>query len=1044
MRKLMIALPLWLFLFIPFAMQAQERQRPICGFDHQLQQWRQNPMFAKQLQQQDDEILKMIQSGRIQPETGLHSDPLFTIPVVFHVIHTGGAIGTTYNPPDADILAVLKELNDYFKGIAPNMSGGVGNIQIQFEIAKRDPNCNPTSGIVRVNGSSLAQYPQSGVNFLGTLGTPASQVKAFSRWDPSRYMNIWIVNKIDAQDGYTVGESVTGGFSSFPGVGDPQQDGVVLLAALAFPGYGDILAHEAGHFLDLYHPFQGSENNLQCPPNTNCLTDGDRVCDTDPVTLNRTTAGVFNFSCRTGINSCTISPYSINTERNIMAYTECKNLFTAGQKQRMLAAMQLPSRASLANSLGATPPDQGPVLCPPRINFALGSFTISEGQAGGQVECRKFIDLLLPITISVPPTANATVQLSTSGSALSSDDFILTTNDNFEAPSQTLTFPAGVKDNRIVKIRMFNDGYIESEETLEINFTVNANGGNAEKGTTFPTFRLTITDNDLEPDLTLIKTAQVGTSSANLGNSTGSAPLNAREASRRSAWIVRASELKGAGLNAGDITDIALFLNKLSSRPFTNLQIRMAHTTLNYLVEGGSANVLTGTQTVASFTSYTTVNEWNNFSLQTPFAWDGNRNLYIEMCYDNGNTSTSTLSDVVRGYSDGGTSGQGAMYWQNNINCTGVFSTLSSFGSGFKPTTRFTINQGSGLIASELNETSESYLGPQGELYFFSTNGRIVAKIRNLTNWDYGCVQVRLDRSGTGTKPFINLNTAQAITDKTISVTPQRDNPNGQYRITLYYRKSEVDGYKAATGNLWSQVNIAKTPDPIGQYTPGQVPLSQAVMGTDPIRAVFGIDSSISATFTGGFSGFGAILGTTILPVQWLSFTGKMEAGQARLSWSTASEDNNERFEVEHSMDARDFMVIGKVNSQGSGQGIRNYNFSHIKPVAGMNFYRIRQVDKDGRATTSNVIGLQLDAATHAPRIFPNPARDMLWLDLGRDAGRQVMWELYSAEMKLLKKGMVPAGVNRQGVNVQSLPAGWYVLRLIKSDEVSTLKFIKE
>ena len=111
------------------------------------------------------------------------------------------------------------------------------------------------------------------------------------------------------------------------------------------------LPHEIGHALNLYHPFQGSANNTQCPANANCTTDGDRVCDTDPIFNNfNAGTGVYSFACRTGANVCAPpNNYTINTESNFMSYTNCYTLFTNGQKARAQAAMSLPSRASLVD-----------------------------------------------------------------------------------------------------------------------------------------------------------------------------------------------------------------------------------------------------------------------------------------------------------------------------------------------------------------------------------------------------------------------------------------------------------------------------------------------------------------------------------------------------------------------------------------------------------------------------------------------------------------------------------------------------------------------
>src|SRR6187402_3577758 len=110
---------------------------------------------------------------------------LYTIPVVVHVIHTGGAIGTIYNPTDAQILGAIDYLNAVYNGTEANLSGGVGDLQIQFAIAKRDPNCNATNGINRVDGSGVPGYVTGGVNAQTGGGADEVSVKDLSRWNPS-------------------------------------------------------------------------------------------------------------------------------------------------------------------------------------------------------------------------------------------------------------------------------------------------------------------------------------------------------------------------------------------------------------------------------------------------------------------------------------------------------------------------------------------------------------------------------------------------------------------------------------------------------------------------------------------------------------------------------------------------------------------------------------------------------------------------------------------------------------------------------------------
>jgi hypothetical protein len=269
---------------------------------------------------------------------------LYTIPVVVHVVHTGGAVGTTYNPSTAQITGAIDYLNQVYAGTYTGTEG-VGDIQIQFALATRDPNCNATTGIERIDWSGNATYVSNGINAATSSGISDLTLKNATRWNPSSYYNIWVVNKIDGADG-TSGQFIAG--FAYLADGPAMYDGIIMLATQMKTGQ-KTLPHEIGHALYLYHPFQGSSDNTVCPTNSDCTTDGDKVCDTDPITYNQS-GGVVNFTCRSGTNSCTGTAYSINTEHNYMNYTSCYTLFTAGQKTRMLAAMALPDRASLVNS----------------------------------------------------------------------------------------------------------------------------------------------------------------------------------------------------------------------------------------------------------------------------------------------------------------------------------------------------------------------------------------------------------------------------------------------------------------------------------------------------------------------------------------------------------------------------------------------------------------------------------------------------------------------------------------------------------------------
>ena len=95
--------------------------------------------------------------------------------------------------------------------------------------------------------------------------------------------------------------------------------------------------------------------------------------------------------------------------------------------------------------------------------------------------------------------------------------------------------------------------------------------------------------------------------------------------------------------------------------------------------------------------------------------------------------------------------------------------------------------------------------------------------------------------------------------------------------------------------------------------------------------------------------------GNEILPVELVSFEAYKEAAKIKLDWITASEENSDRFVIEHSTDARDFLAIGERTAAGFSNTKLNYDYEHSNPVSGINYYRLRQIDLDGAQELSDI-----------------------------------------------------------------------------------------
>lgn len=276
-----------------------------------------------------------------QSSRNILANEVIIIPVVIHVLYNT----PEQNISDAQILSQLQSLNKDFRKLnadtanTPNAFKGVSaDAQIVFCLARRDPQGNATSGIIRKYTPIQSWTLDDGMKFSASGGDNA--------WDAKRYLNIWVCNLF--------GRSL--GYSSLPG-SHPDKDGLVIqynafgtMGTVAAPfNKGRTATHEAGHWLGLQHLWG----------DTNCGDDG---IDDTPQQQS------FN-------NGCPSFPHKTLCSKNndgdmfmnFMDFTDdaCMNLFTIGQKNKMRSLF---TQGGLKNSfLNSTACDssviqRGPVL----------------------------------------------------------------------------------------------------------------------------------------------------------------------------------------------------------------------------------------------------------------------------------------------------------------------------------------------------------------------------------------------------------------------------------------------------------------------------------------------------------------------------------------------------------------------------------------------------------------------------------------------------------------------------------------------------------
>ena len=310
---------------LPYLANAQRN----CGtMEHHQQLLQQDPAMQSRMSEIEAHTRDFERQHGHEKVTGI----VYTIPVVVHVVYNG----SVQNISDAQVLSQIDVLNKDFRLLNPDnvnvpsiFAGLKSDVEINFCMAQRDPNGQPTNGITRT--------PTTVTSFGTNNSVKSSASGGKDAWNTSQYLNMWVCN---------IGGGILG-YAQFPG-GAASTDGVVMdyryfgLSGSANAPFnlGRTATHEVGHWLNLRHIW------------------GDATCGSDQVT-DTPTHNAANYGCPGAghLSTCTGTP--VEMWMNYMDYSDdaCMYMFSAGQTTRMRALFATGgARVSLLSSLGCSPP----------------------------------------------------------------------------------------------------------------------------------------------------------------------------------------------------------------------------------------------------------------------------------------------------------------------------------------------------------------------------------------------------------------------------------------------------------------------------------------------------------------------------------------------------------------------------------------------------------------------------------------------------------------------------------------------------------------
>jgi hypothetical protein len=183
----------------------------------------------------------------------------------------------------------------------------------------------------------------------------------------------------------------------------------------------------------------------------------------------------------------------------------------------------------------------------------------------------------------------------------------------------------------------------------------------------------------------------------------------------------------------------------------------------------------------------------------------------------------------------------------------------------------------------------------------------------------------------------------------------------------------------------------------------------------------------------------------TVLPIELVNFNAVPRAGSVKLTWMTATEQNNDYFTIEKTIDGFNYEEVGKVDGNGNTSRIIEYSLIDYKPYDNVSYYRLKQTDFNGKVSYSSLVPVEMEDQLEDLVVYPNPAKgnNVNIYYNAKDEGDVIM-KVYDSMGRLImsRNSTSIQGANTITADLSGMSKGIYFVTLTSGSQVLKTKLI--